>query len=88
MFCQYSLERQIREGVEIETSGAQRVMNQKGEWGCNLPPIQATIVRGEIYQEDEDKGKKRQAGRPPEPPDPPDGGPQGEFGDQFRQKKR
>ena len=85
--CQSSLERQIWEGVEIETSAAQRLMNQKGEWGCNLPPAQATTYRGEVYQED--KGKKRQAGRPPEPPEPPDGGQQEDiFGEQFRQRKR
>ena len=86
--CQSSLERQIWEGVEIETSQTQRVINLKGEWGFNLPPNQATVFRGEIHDEDQEKGKKRQAGRPPEPPDPPDGGPQGEFGEQFRQRKR
>ena len=85
--CQSSLERQIWEGVEIESSTAQRLMNQKGEWGCNLPPTQAITFRGEVIQED--KGKKRQAGRPPEPPEPPDGGQQGDiFGEQFRQRKR
>ena len=34
----YPLQRQSHEGRLIEDFKGQEVMNQKGEWGCNLPP--------------------------------------------------
>ena len=84
--CKTSLERQIWEGIEIMCSDTQRVINQKGEWGCNLPPSQTTIVRGEIYNQ-EDQSRKRKVVRPPEPPDPPDGE-NNAFGVQYKQRKK
>ena len=62
-------------------------MNQKGEWGCNLPPSQTTVVRGEIYHE-VDMSRKRKVVRPPEPPDPPDGDEPVPFEAQFKQRKK
>ena len=85
--CKTSLERQIWEGVEIKFSDTERVLNQKGEWGCNLPPSQTTVVRGEIYQE-LDQSRKRKVVRPPEPPDPPDGEEPGAFESQYKQRKK
>ena len=74
--------------MEIQNSKTERVLNQKGEWGSNLPPTQTTTVRGEIYtHEDENKGRKRLGGRPPEPPDPPEGG-DNDFEGQFRQRSK
>ena len=90
--CKTALERQIWESIEIQTSNTQVVLNQKGEWGSNLPPIQATTVQGEIWHSD--KGKKRSGGRPPEPPDLDDlnnnnmSQNQHGFHGQFRQRKR
>ena len=64
----------------------------KGEWGCNLPPSQATVHRGEIYDDENmEKGKKRQGGRPPEPPVQNahhEDQLKTQFEDQFRQRKR
>ena len=70
------------------TSNTQRVLNHKGEWGCNLPPNQATVVRGELVEDQpREIGAKRQAEHPPEPPDPPDHGAEGTFRTQYRQRK-
>merc|ERR1711888_510746 len=34
------LDRQIHEGVEIDTNGAEIIMNSKGEWGhCMIPRV-------------------------------------------------
>ena len=89
--CKTALERQIWESIEIQTSNTQVVLNQKGEWGSNLPPVQVTTVQGEIWHTD--KGKKRSGGRPPEPPDLEDlndhmSQNQHGFHGQFRQRKR
>ena len=67
------------------TSNTQRVLNHKGEWDCNLPPNQATVIRGELVEDQpRELGAKRQA----EPlPDPPDHGAEGTFGTQYRQRK-
>ena len=63
----------------------------KGEWGCNLPPSQAAVHRGEIYDDEKmEKGKKRQGGRPPEPPAQNahhEDQLKTQFEDQFRQRK-
>ena len=66
-------------------------MNQKGEWGNNLPPSQMTVVNGEIWTPSEDKGEKRSGGRPPEPENPTDDESVehvDHFEGQFRQRKR
>ena len=86
--CKTSLERQIWEGIEIMLSDTQRVINQKGEWGCNLPPSQTTVVRGEMYTVEE-QSRKRKVVRPPEPPDPPDGEISANaFETQYKQRKK
>ena len=91
--CQTSLERQMWEAMEIQDSDTQIVMNQKGEWGSNLPPSQVTTVGGEIWDQSGDKGKKRSGGRPPEPLEqPPDEHQQSmtvnQFQGQYRQRKK
>ena len=47
-------------GIEIQESDTEIVLNQKGEWGSNLPPSQMTCVEGEIVDYAKDKGKKRE----------------------------
>ena len=68
--CQNSLERQIWEGVEIQNSNTQRVINKKGEWDFNIPPGQVTVVRGEIWTQENrpDIGNKRARAGGGEPP--------------------
>ena len=81
------------EAMEIQDSDTQIVMNQKGEWGSNLPPSQVTTVGGEIWDQSGDKGKKRSGGRPPEPLEQPSDGHQqsmtvDQFQGQYRQRKK
>ena len=81
------------EAMEIQNSDTKIVMNQKGEWGSNLPPSQITTVRGEVWDPSGDRVKKRSGGRPPEPLDkPPDeyqvSITENQFQRQFRQRKR
>ena len=55
------------EALEIEDSDTQIVLNQKGEWGSNLPPTIATVVHGEIVGSTNVGSRfKRGRGRPPE----------------------
>ena len=52
------LNRQIHEGVEIETNAADVIMNSKGEWGhCKIPRV--VIEVGDTVEEDETNGISR-----------------------------
>ena len=92
--CKTSLERQIMEALEIEDSNTQIVLNQKGEWGSNLPPTIATVVHGEIVGTTNVGSKfKRGRGRPPEANSVDQNGNSDEdekdpFFEQFRQRKK
>ena len=45
------LDRQIHEGVELDTNGAEIIMNSKGEWGhCKIPRV--VIEIGDEVEED------------------------------------
>ena len=99
--CRSSIERQIWEGIEIATSDSTTLLNEKGEWGSNLPPKPQTIHKGQIWDDRArnwehgvKEGNKR--GIPPEPdpgdsqevtnsPRQTDGS---SFGSQYSQRKR
>ena len=78
--------------MEIQNSNTQRVINKKGEWGCNLPPGQVTVVRGEIWTQENrpDIGNKRARAGGGEPPiqQTSDSCETDYFSTQFRQGKR
>ena len=49
------LNRQIHEGVELDSNSADIVMNSKGEWGhCKIPRV--VIEVGDAVEEDGDNG--------------------------------
>ena len=52
------LNRQIHEGVELDTNSADIVMNSKGEWGhCKIPRV--VIEVGDAVEEDGENGMCR-----------------------------